>query len=66
MSQQPERQTSEVLTFLSLDEAAAYLAVHPETIRRWIVAGHLPAKRIGLRGAYRIRPNDLDQMVRAA
>jgi excisionase family DNA binding protein len=57
---------SDISTSLTLEEAAAYLAVHPETIRRWIVGGHLPARKVGLRGVYRITRADLDGMVRAA
>jgi excisionase family DNA binding protein len=66
-AQQPQNsQTSEITTSLTLTEAAAYLGVSGETVRLWIRDGHLPAKRVGLRGTYRIRRDDLDGMVRAA
>lgn len=46
--------------------AAEYLKVSRQTIWRWINSGHLPAQRVGIRGTYRIRRDDLDAMVRAA
>lgn len=49
-----------------LKEAAAYLGVSRQSIWRWINSGHLPAQRVGIKGAYRIRRDDLDGMVRAA
>lgn len=66
MSNDAPRETSEVAAAYTLAEAAAYLQVHPETVRRWIVDGLLPAKRIGIRGVYRVKRDDLDQMVKVA
>lgn len=48
---------------LTVNGAAAYLAVHPSTIRRWIAAGILPASKIGPAGLVRIKPKDLDKLV---
>jgi excisionase family DNA binding protein len=46
---------------LTVKEAAERKRVHPETIRRWIAAGYLPARRIGP-GLVRIDPADLDKL----
>lgn len=58
--------TSEVTNTLTLRQAAIYLGVHDETIRRWIKAGKLPAVQVGLAGHYRVLPADLDAMVKKA
>ncbi len=48
---------------LSLQEAADLLGVHPRTLRRWIIAGRLPAVLIPGRfgGEYRIAEDALEQ-----
>ena len=48
---------------LSLQEAADLLGVHPRTLRRWIIAGRLPATLLPGRfgGEYRIAEDDLEQ-----
>jgi excisionase family DNA binding protein len=66
MQAEVESQKSDVATLLTTAQAAEYLAVSGETIRRWIENGSLPAKRVGLRGVYRVSKGDLDQMVRVA
>lgn len=44
---------------LSPEEVADLLEVDASTVRRWIVAGHLPAIRLpGLRPRYRVRHED--------
>jgi excisionase family DNA binding protein len=60
------RPTSDVSTFLTTSEAASCLGVTTQAVRLWIKDGHLPAVRVGLRGTYRIRREDLDGMVKAA
>ncbi|MGO4143452.1 helix-turn-helix domain-containing protein [Paenarthrobacter sp. YAF11_1] len=50
-------QTQEHL--LTVREAAEFLRVTPETVRRRVRAGDLPACRLG-RGAIRIRRTDID------
>lgn len=57
---------SDVSTFLTVPEVAEYLGVSKETVRQWIVNGHLPAMRVGLRGTYRVNRVDVGQMVKAA
>ncbi len=46
--------------WLTVREAAAILKKHPETIRECIRRGLLPDRRLGGRGNYRLRPEDLD------
>jgi excisionase family DNA binding protein len=41
-------------------EAAAYLQVHIETMRRWARDGTIPAAKLGNRGGFRFRCSDLD------
>lgn len=53
----------EVANALTLAEAAAYLAVHPATIRRWVKRGRLTAYQVGPAGRYRFATTDLDLMV---
>lgn len=56
-------ETSEVVTTA---EAARRLGVTTMTIRRWVSAGLLPAKRVGPKGVYRIAADDLSKVVRDA
>ena len=46
-------------TYYTLEEAAGVLKLHPQTLRRWIREGKLPAKRFGKQ--FRLRREDLDQ-----
>lgn len=48
---------------ISTTEAADYLGVHINTIRRWIKDGDLPAVRLNRR-RFRIRVADLDSMLK--
>ena len=41
-------------------EAADYLGVHVETVRRWAREGVLPAAKLGNRGGFRFKRQDLD------
>lgn len=41
--------------WVSVEQAAAFLRVHPETIRRWIRAGRLEADYVGGKRGYRLR-----------
>ncbi len=40
-------------------EAAKYLGVHIETMRRWAREGAIPAAKLGNRGGFRFRREDL-------
>jgi excisionase family DNA binding protein len=44
-------------TVLTVDQAALRAGRHPDTVRRWICAGRLPARTVGTR--YVIEPDDL-------
>jgi excisionase family DNA binding protein len=50
---------------LTVSQAAAELAVHPATIRRWIADGRLHAIRLP-GGTYRIRRTDVAQILGGA
>ena len=44
-------------------EAAKYLGVHIETMRRWAREGTIPAATLGNRGGFRFRREDLDRFL---
>ena len=50
-------------SWLTTPEAAAYLRVHPETLRNWARKGAIPAAKLGNRGGFRFRREDLDQFL---
>jgi len=47
----------------SPEDAAAYLGVHVQTVRAWIRAGRLPARRLAGQRALRIRASDLESIL---
>jgi len=47
---------------LTVEEAAAVVGKHPETIRRAVRTGALPDGRANPRGRHRIRRGDLDRL----
>ncbi len=47
----------------SPEEAAEYLQVHVQTVRAWIRAGRLPARRLAGQRALRIRASDLTSVL---
>jgi excisionase family DNA binding protein len=49
--------------FLTVAEVAGVCRVHAKTVMRAIGRGELTAVRLGERGAYRIRPADLDAWI---
>jgi len=51
-------------TLYTVEEVAARLAVHPETVRKWIKNGQLRATNLGGRAGYRISKSALDQFLR--
>ncbi len=44
-------------------EAARYLGVHVDTMRRWAREGVIPAAKLGNRGGFRFRREDLDRFL---
>ena len=48
---------------LTVGDAAEMCQVHRKTVTRAIRSGRLRAARLGARGAYRLRPEDVDQWV---
>ena len=48
---------------LTTAEAAAYLRVHPETVRQWARTGAIPAVKFGNRGGFRFARADLDRFL---
>jgi excisionase family DNA binding protein len=51
--------------WLRTPEAARYLGVHIETIRRWAREGAIPAAKLGNRGGFRFRREDLERFLDA-
>ena len=51
-------------TYYTLEEAAQLLKLHPQTLRRWIRQGKLPARRFGRQ--FRLRPDDLEHAAQPA
>ena len=49
--------------WLTTDEAAQILRMHPETVRRWAREGLIPAAKLGNRGGFRFRREDLDRFL---
>ena len=47
---------------MNVRDAAAFLAVHPNTVRRWAQANKLPGRRLGARGDWRFTREDLADM----
>jgi excisionase family DNA binding protein len=51
------------MVWLRTPDAAAYLGVHEETIRRWAREGAIPAAKLGNRGGFRFKRADLDKFL---
>ena len=54
---------SEHRDWLTTEEAADYLQVHVNTLRRWAREGVIPAAKLGNRGGFRFRREDLDRFL---
>jgi excisionase family DNA binding protein len=48
---------------LTVGEVAEMCQVHRKTVTRAIRIGRLRAARLGVRGAYRLRPDDVDEWI---
>ena len=51
---------------LTTTEAARYLSVHPNTVRRWEKQGLLPAYHLGTRGDRRFLREDIDRFLNSS
>jgi excisionase family DNA binding protein len=51
--------------FLTVEDVATLLSVHPDTVRKWIKNRQLKAINLGTRAGYRISRADLDEFIRA-
>ncbi len=49
---------------LTLQQAAAFLGVHPGTVRRWASKHQLPGRQVGTRGDWRFTHDDLLTMIK--
>jgi nitrogen PTS system EIIA component len=49
--------------WLTTEEAARVLRVHPETMRRWAREGTIPAAKLGNRGGFRFKRINLDRFL---
>jgi excisionase family DNA binding protein len=49
--------------WLTTKEAAEYLRVHVNTVRRWAREGAIPAVKLGNRGGFRFRREDLERFL---
>ena len=49
--------------WLTTETAAKYLQMHPETMRRWAREGVIPAAKLGNRGGFRFKREDLDRFL---
>jgi excisionase family DNA binding protein len=49
--------------WLTTQEAAAYLKVHQETMRTWARKAVIPAAKLGNRGGFRFKRDDLEQFL---
>lgn len=54
---------NEMTVWLRTPEAAKYLGVHEETIRRWAREGEIPSVKLGNRGGFRFKREDLDRFL---
>lgn len=50
------------MELFKVDEAAKYLRIHPEVIRRWLREGKLKGVKVG--GVWRIDKEKLDAMLK--
>lgn len=51
--------------WLTTEEAAEYLQVHVNTLRRWARKGVIPAAKLGNRGGFRFKRGDRDRFLEA-
>jgi excisionase family DNA binding protein len=49
--------------WLTTDEAADYLQIQVETMRRWARTGMIPSVKLGNRGGFRFKREDLERFL---
>jgi excisionase family DNA binding protein len=54
---------AETARWLTTEEAAAYMNVHRETLRGWARKKVIPAAKLGNRGGFRFKREDLDRFL---
>lgn len=54
---------AETERWLTTEEAAEYLNVHRETLRGWARKKEIPAAKLGNRGGFRFKREDLDRFL---
>lgn len=57
--------TIELPAYLTIQDVARRYQLHPETVRRWILQGRLPAVKLAGSTAWRIRAVDLEAIERS-
>lgn len=50
-------------TWLTVDEVAVRVSLHPDTVRRLLREGRITGHRISRRAGWRVRPADLDRFI---
>ena len=50
--------------YLSVKEAAEWLRLSQYTIKRWIKSGKIEAKKIGIRGDWRIKVEEINKILK--
>lgn len=60
-----ERQLASLHGLLSITDAAKFLGIHPNTVRRWSDDGIIPTYRVGKRFDRRFRRTDLEKILKA-
>lgn len=59
-----DRSNEQQEELLTVEEFAARLSVHEQTVRRWLRDGQINGTMISRRAGYRIRASELDRVMR--
>ena len=51
------------MAFMTVNDVAAQLQVHPRTVKRWITEGQLAAFKLGDRAGWRISEEDFQKFL---
>ncbi len=58
MEEQQERRE-----YVTVDEAARLISVHPQTVRRWLRSGQMLGNMISRTAGYRIRRDEVERVL---